>query len=297
MSSEYEASVADFGRSLRARNRSPKTIRSYLEAARLLGAYQTAHGRPDDPEAITRADVEAFVADQLDRWTPSTAATRYRCLQQLFRWMADERIIAESPMATMSPPSLDERPVPVLTDDEVRRLLKACRGESFDDRRDTAIVRLFSSSGIRLGEMAGIGLENLDRDDQRVLVTGKGDRARWVPYGPKTAVAIDRYVRDRRRHRRADEPWLWLGLRGRLTDSGISQALERRAETAGIADFHPHRFRHTYAHRFLSRGGSEGDLQELAGWRSPQMLARYGASARAQRAAETYQRLGLEDDL
>jgi site-specific recombinase XerD len=295
--SELEEAIDDFGRSLRARNRSAKTIRSYLEAARLLAAWQADHGRPTDPEAIERADVEAFITDQLERWTPSTAATRYRCLQQFFRWMMEEHIIAVSPMATMAPPSLDERPVPILTDDELRRLLKACRGEGFDDHRDTAIVRLFSSTGVRLGEMAGIRLDQLDRDAQRVLVIGKGDRGRWVPYGPKTAVALDRYLRDRRRHRRDGDPWLWLGVRGRLTDSGIAQMLAKRAEVAGIDRMHAHRFRHTFSHRWLAAGGTEGDLQELAGWRSPQMLARYGASARAQRAADAYQRLGIEDEL
>jgi integrase len=197
----------------------------------------------------------------------------------------------------MAPPSLDEHPVPVLADDDVRKLLKVCAGQTFDALRDTAIVRLFSSTGVRLGEMAGINLDNLDRDGQRVLVTGKGDRARWVSYGPKTAVALDRYIRARRSHPRTDQPWLWLGGRGRLTDSGIAQMLERRADVAGVEGMHAHRFRHTFAHRWLSRGGTEGDLQELAGWRSPQMLARYGASARAQRAAEAYQRINIEDDL
>jgi site-specific recombinase XerD len=295
--SPLDALVDDFVRSLRARNLSPKTIKGYGEAARLFASYAADNGLPVEPAKVRKVDVEAFVTDQLERWTPSTAATRFRYLQQFWKWLAEEGEIPVSPMARMSPPKIDERPVPILTDDEMRRLIKGCAGTRFDDRRDVTLVRLFASTGIRLGEMAGVTIDALDRDTQRVLVIGKGDRGRWAPYGPKTAVALDRYLRDRRRHPRADLPWLWLGVRGRLTDSGIAQVLERRAVAVGIDGMHAHRFRHTYAHRWLAAGGTEGDLQELAGWKSPQMLARYGASARAERAAAAYQRLDLEGGL
>jgi len=263
----------------------------------MYATFAAENKLPTDPAKIRKTDVERFITDQLDRWTASTAATRFRYLQQFFRYLVAEDEISESPMARMSPPKLDERPVPVLTEDDLRKLLKAAEGKTFDARRDTAIIRMFISSGIRLGEMAGMTVESVDADAQRALVIGKGDRGRWVPYAAKTAVALDRYMRERRHHPKAALPWLWLSARGRLTDSGISQMLERRAAVAGIDGMHAHRFRHTYAHRWLARGGTEGDLQELAGWKSPQMLARYGASARAERAAEAYQRLDLEGDL
>jgi integrase len=158
-------------------------------------------------------------------------------------------------------------------------------------------VRLFLASGVRLGEMAGIRVDDLSLDEGAVLVYGKGDRARWVSFGDRTTVALDRYLRERMRHRGAERPELWLGPRGPLTDSGISQVLRRRAKLAGVDDLHPHRFRHTFAHRWLAAGGTEGDLQELAGWRSPQMLARYGASARSERARAAYRRIDVEGDL
>ena len=100
-----------------------------------------------------------------------------------------------------------------------------------------------------------------------------------MPFGRKTALALDRYLRARSRHRLAHLDALWLSQRGTLTISGLRDMLDRRARQAGIPDLHPHMFRHTFAHEWLSAGGTEVDLMRIAGWRSREMLARYGASA------------------
>jgi integrase len=71
--------------------------------------------------------------------------------------------------------------------------------------------------------------------------------------------------------------------------------MERRGIQAGIPGLHPHQLRHTFAHEYLAEGGNEGDLMMLAGWKSRQMLGRYGASAAAQRARDAYHRLGVGD--
>ena len=82
----------------------------------------------------------------------------------------------------------------------------------------------------------------------------------------------------------------WRGERGPLTASGIYQAVACRGREAGL-EVWPHRFRHHFSHTWLDRGGPEGDLMELNGWSSPQILARYGASARSARARRTYDRI------
>jgi site-specific recombinase XerD len=274
---------------LRAANRSPNTIRSYVEAVEKLDAFLESHGMPRLVANIRREHVEAFINDQLARLRPASAANRYRSVQQFFRWLVDEGEIKESPMARMSPPTLPQQPPPILCEDDINALRKAASGTSFDDRRDRAIIELLYSSGIRRAELVGLGLEDIDRDLQVARVKGKDNKWRAAPYDDVAAKALNRYVlRARPTHHDAKLPWLWLGKRGRLTESGVAQILNRRGTEAGVGHINPHRFRHTAAHELMAGGMQEGDLMRIFGWSSPQMPKRYGASAADERAVASY---------
>lgn len=271
----------------------------YAQSVRFFADWLAARGRPATLDELTRHAIAGWLADLADAGrSTNTLATRFRGMRRFCRWLVTEGELPVSPMEGMEQPKAAPKPVPVLTDEDVAALFKACSGPEFRDRRDTAILRVLFDCGLRISECARLTLEDVDLDDLEVLrVIGKGRKIRVVPFGRKTAASLDRYLRARRGHKHADEPALWLGERGPMTADGIDERLRVRAVQAGLTGLHAHQFRHSMAHHWLSSGGGEQDLKRLMGWSSDAMLSVYGASAAEARAREAFKRMRLGDRL
>jgi integrase/recombinase XerD len=293
--SELPSLLESFLRDLRSERKSDQTVKTYRDGVRAFLAWCE---REDVAPALDRPTVAKFTTTLLDAGAEAaTARSRQLAVRRFSAWLAAEGEIPADELAHMSPPKLDVKAVPVLSDEQLRALLAACKGPDLRDKRDEAIIRLMTETGARAGEILALEVGDVDLSaGLAVIRRGKGGKARRVPFGPRTGAAIDRYIRARRRHRLASTPVLWLGQGGKqFSYYALRGTLRYRAARAGITGLHPHMLRHTAADRWLSAGGSEGGLMAVAGWTRPDMLLRYTRARAEQRAADEARRLHLGD--
>ncbi|HRK44162.1 MAG TPA: tyrosine-type recombinase/integrase [Nocardioides sp.] len=266
---------------LRAQRKSPQTLKAYGDGLRLYLAWCAE----SDAEPLRRSSLNLFTAHLLDNGAAaSTARSRQLAVRRFAAWLAEEEEIPADPFLGIKSPKLDERVVEPLSDDDLRAILKTCQvakgtepSVAMRHRRDEAIIRLMFETGARAGEVVAIEMPDLNLGEGAVIIRrGKGGKGRVVPFGPEVALSLDRYLRLRSGHRLAATDALWLGDRGkRFSYDALHKTLGERAKAAGIEGFHPHRLRHTAAHRWLAAGGSESGLMAVAGWARPDMLMRY----------------------
>jgi site-specific recombinase XerD len=271
--------------SLRARNLSENTIRSYRTAVSRLLDF-TGGELPD------RHGVRAFLSDQLQRHAPATAVARHRGLKSFFSWCVAEGELEASPVDGIPEPVVPEQQISVLSEDEVDGMLEACAGRGFFRVRDRALLRFFLSSGCRLEELAKLTLDDVDLKDSCARVLGKGRRPRLVGLSPGAVEALTDYLPLRLLRSGQPTGALWWGKDGPLTTAGVYKVVKRIGERAGV-EVHPHAFRHLFAHRWLDAQGGEQALMTVAGWRSSKMLARYGRGLASERALRAHERLAI----
>lgn len=283
---------------MRAEAKSPGTIETYAHGLNAYLAWCVLTGEPP----LNRTSMITWMSDMLANGAaPGSARIRQLGVRRFVSWLMATGHIRIDPFAGIKGPKQTQKLVTPLTDDQLRALIATCTTpthrpvEPLHHHRDEAIIRLMFETGIRIGETIALQVDDVDLESGRVTVhRGKGGRGRVIPIGPATSAALRVYLALREHHRCADSPNLWLGERGaEFGYDGLSKALRRRATLAGITGFHPHKLRHTAAHRWLAAGGSESGLMAIAGWSRTDMLVRYTRARASERAAHEAARLNL----
>lgn len=292
---------------LEAAGKSPRTVRSYLDSVRALQAFLAAGGMPTDVEEVDAEHLRAFILSEEQRTSAVSAAVHFRNLRVYFGWLAREgERTSPNPMDRVDGPKVTKKAKQFFDDAELAALLKSCQGATFADRRDTAILRILIDTGMRVSGLASLRYDQDDENRNDVFLTQrrlrlrlKGGDETWVPVGRKTSAALDRYIRARARHSHASSPWLWLGVQGHnlahMTDSGVRTMLARRGGQAGIQNVHPHRFRRSFADKWLAAGGSTDDLMHITGWKTYDMVREYTEARGIARAHDAHARLSPGD--
>jgi integrase/recombinase XerD len=282
---------------LAAAGRSVATRDTYGRAVRGFVAWCLA---TDTPLSVDRRTVERYLSALRESGAePGTVLIRYKCLRAFSKWLGAEGEIPTDELVGMDAPKVPIKLVQPVDNAGIDKLLKACAGKSFVDIRDTAIIRLMIETGLRAGEVVALTVHDVDPKSGWVQIhRAKNGKGRKVWFGPRTAAAIERYLRQRSRHRLADTDALWLSWTGTnklLSYHGLHTALCKRARAAGLDNFHPHLLRHTFATRWLTAGGSEGGAMAMAGWSNRSQMDRYSRATSESRAAEEAKRLALGD--
>jgi site-specific recombinase XerD len=193
--------ISSFRLHLAAEGKAATTVRTYTEAVRwFAAAHLIAQAGRTGWEEVGKQDVQQWIACLLDHYSSAYASNQFRALQQFFKWLHAEDEIPD-PMAGVKPPHVPDKPVPVFTGAELKRLERACAGRGFQERRDAAVIAVFEATGIRLSELAGIRYDPGDprRSDvdlwyREITVHGKSrktgrSRSATTPPAPSTATS------------------------------------------------------------------------------------------------------------
>ncbi len=285
--SQDREDIRDFRHHVTAKGRSPKTLRTYGQAAEALALFLSERGMPD-LENAKREHVEDYIASMWEKGNkPATVRNRYAGLCALFKWMQISDIRRDNPMERITPPTVPEQVQPDYTLDQIRILLDSIPTKTLLDLRDRAIVALLIDTGLRCQELCDINIEDIDRDARRIHIrAGKGGKGRLVGYSHDSAMVVNRYIRKRGGWDMHDpkEPLLAGRDGAAMSPNSVRLTMLRRFETAGLEFHGTHGFRRGWGQAYLDAGGDPMDLKQLAGWSSLTMLNRYVKRTAQERA-------------
>lgn len=285
----------NFVRFIRSQNLSENTLYAYCGAMAALADFLKERKLPTDVESIGVSVIQDWMIHLRDTKSSATANQRYRGAQRFFSWyegvvedVNDPAHSYRSPFSSKSlkPPKVESRMTDVLTVAQMRAILSEAGGKTFEGRRDEALILIFYKTGARRAEIANLRVDDIDMASGRFTVIGKGNRERPVWLDDEGVEAMSNYLRLRNKHPHRAEPWLWIGRKGRLTDSGIAQTIRDIGLRVGIDNLHPHQFRHTWNATADRAGLDISERMALAGWQSDKMPRHYGAQTQQERAIE-----------
>ena len=258
------------------KNLSPATLRAYASDLKQFRAF-LGKERPDY-STLTFRTVRSYLSTLSAKgMEPSTLARKLATLRSFFRYLNREKEVEGNPARLLPTPSQRKHLPSVLTVDETFRLLESTGFSEKSRRRDLALLELLYASGLRVSELVGLDLDDIDLDEWLVRARGKGRKERIVPFGSKAALALTRYVNEERNALPADDKPLFVNLRGtRLTARSVHRMLATLMKRQGWAkQVSPHALRHSFATHLLGNGADLRSIQELLGHRSLSTTQRY----------------------
>ena len=256
---------------------SPHTRRAYAsDLAQFIDHVAAGAGcKPQDltPDALDRVAIGSFMSTLRARGqSRSTAARKLAAVRTFLRYLRREDIITTDPGSLVGTPKREVRMPAHLSENDMTRLLDGPDVTAALGRRDRAILELFYASGLRLSELAGLDLDDVNLSRRMARVLGKGGKERLVPFNHSTASAIRAYLNDREAFigdTRSDADPLFVNHRGgRLTVRSIDRLVRHYAAASAAADspsVSPHALRHSFATHLLQRGADLRAIQELLG--------------------------------
>jgi integrase/recombinase XerD len=265
------------------RGRAPSTIAAYRRDLAGWSAYLTS--RRGSLERATTTDVEAYLASvRRAHRAPATVSRLASTLRGLYGFLVDEGAISTDPTALLAAEHSSNRLPTVLSEPQVDRLLAAPDAATTLGVRDRAVLELLYGTGVRVSELVGLDLGDVDFDEELVRVTGKGSKQRLVPLGRSAQRALREWLDgDARRAilaaatRAPDRRAVFCNLRGRrLTRQGVDLLVRRHARRAGLPEAtSAHTLRHSCATHMLAHGADVRVIQELLGHASVSTTQRY----------------------
>ncbi|MEK6756609.1 MAG: tyrosine recombinase XerC [Bacteroidota bacterium] len=257
------------------RNYSPNTLRSYeADLLQLVSYLQSNNIRSLNlvQKNTLRAYLSSLLAAGLSR---RSVGRKIACLRSFFRFTKRRRITTSNPTLTLISPKIEKRLPSFLDERTMSRLFDKLDAKTPEGRRDSAILELFYSTGIRLGELIGLNLDDVDLEQGIVKVTGKGRKQRIVPLGRKAIAALKQYHADRSRLARrsaegSSQPALFLTAKGeRFYPEAITRIVKGHiGKVSELEKTSPHVIRHTFATHLLDRGADLRAVKELLGHES-----------------------------